>query len=95
MNGVSSVRDMGITSRLADYVIKAGAIYSMAENRAVYGAIALHDEWIVAVSQDPNGLDGLVTASTHVARSRSGCRDRNMPSTGTPRSNSIRSAVPG
>ncbi len=66
MNGVSSVRDMGITSRLASYVIKAGAIYSMADHRAVYRAMALRDEWIVAVSQDPNGLVGLVTASAHV-----------------------------
>jgi predicted amidohydrolase YtcJ len=53
-------------SRLADQVIRAGAIYSMAEDRAVYRAIALRDEWIVAVSDDPHGLDALITSGTHV-----------------------------
>ena len=48
--------------RLADLVIRAGAIYSMAQDRDVYQAIAIHDEWIVAVSLDPNGLDGLIGA---------------------------------
>jgi predicted amidohydrolase YtcJ len=52
--------------RLADIVIRAGAIYSMAADRAVYRAIALRDEWIVAVSHDPHGLDGLVTSGTRV-----------------------------
>jgi predicted amidohydrolase YtcJ len=52
--------------RLADQVIRAGAIYSMAPNRNVYRAIALRDEWIVAVSEDPHGLDGLITSGTHV-----------------------------
>lgn len=54
------------TARLADCVIRAGAIYSMAEGRKVYRAVALRDEWIVAVSEDPHGLDGLVTADTRV-----------------------------
>jgi predicted amidohydrolase YtcJ len=54
------------TPRLADQVICAGAIYSMAEDRKVYRAIAIRDEWIVAVSEDPHGLDGLITAGTHV-----------------------------
>src|SRR5712691_1784005 len=52
--------------RLADLVIRAGAIYSMAQDRKVYRAIAIRDEWIVAVSEDPHGLDGLITAGTHV-----------------------------
>ena len=51
---------------LADTIIRAGAIYSMAGDRAVYRAIALHDEWIVAVSDDPHGLDGLVSSGTRV-----------------------------
>ncbi len=38
------------TARLADCVIRAGAIYSMAEGRKVYRAVALRDDWIVAVS---------------------------------------------
>ncbi len=54
------------TPRLADQVIRAGAIYSMAEDRAVYRAIALRNEWIVAVSGDPHGLDGLISSGTHV-----------------------------
>src|SRR2546421_7705265 len=52
--------------RLADLLIRAGAIYSMAQHRAVYQAIAIRDEWIVAVSQDPHGLDGLIDADTRV-----------------------------
>src|SRR5437588_10811847 len=52
--------------RLADLLIRAAAIYSMAQNRAVSQAIAIRDEWIVAVSQDPHGLDGLIGADTHV-----------------------------
>src|SRR6266705_189093 len=52
--------------RLADLVIRAGAIYSMAEDRKVYRSIAIRDEWIVAVSEDPHGLDELITAGTLV-----------------------------
>ncbi len=54
------------TVHLADQLIRAGAIYSMATERKVYRAIALRDEWIVAVSEDPHGLDGLIAADTHV-----------------------------
>jgi predicted amidohydrolase YtcJ len=54
------------TPRRADQVIRAGAIYSMAADRAVYRAIALRDEWIVAVSSDPHGLDGLISSGTHI-----------------------------
>ena len=59
MSPVSSILHTPAAPRLADYIIKAKAIYSMAENHTVYRAIALRDEWIVAVSEDPNGLDGL------------------------------------
>jgi predicted amidohydrolase YtcJ len=52
--------------RLADLLIRAGAIYSMAQDRAVYQAIAIRDEWIVAVSQGSHGLDGLIGADTRV-----------------------------
>lgn len=52
--------------RLADMLIRAGAIYSMAQDRDVYQAIAIRDEWIVAVSLDPHGLDGLIGADTRV-----------------------------
>src|SRR2546423_13650631 len=38
----------------------------MARHRAFYQAIAIRDEWIVAVSQDPHGLGGLIGAGTHV-----------------------------
>src|SRR2546428_7595107 len=47
------------TASLADRVIRAGAIYSMAADRKVYRAIALRGGWIVAVSEDPHGLDWL------------------------------------
>jgi predicted amidohydrolase YtcJ len=38
----------------------------MADTRAVYRAVAVRDEWIVAVADDPHGLDGLITAGTQV-----------------------------
>ena len=44
--------------RLADLLIRAAAIYSMAQHRAVYQALAIRDEWIVAVSQDPMAWTG-------------------------------------
>jgi predicted amidohydrolase YtcJ len=52
--------------RLADLLIRAAAIYSMAQDRVVYQAIAIRDEWIIAVSQDPHGLDGLISADTQI-----------------------------
>jgi hypothetical protein len=52
--------------RLADLLIRAAAIYSMAQDRMVYQALAIRDEWIVAVSQDLHSLDGLITADTQV-----------------------------
>src|SRR6266487_501497 len=61
-----SQRFASATPRLADQVIRAGAIYSMAEDRKVYRAITIRDEWIVAVSEDPHGLDRLITVGTHV-----------------------------
>jgi predicted amidohydrolase YtcJ len=66
MSQTVSPRDANTPPRLADQVIRAGTIYSMSEERKVYRAIALRDEWIVAASQDPHGLDGLVTADTHI-----------------------------
>jgi predicted amidohydrolase YtcJ len=49
-----------------DLLIRAGSIYSMSEDRLVYRALAIRDEWIVAVSQDPHGLDGLINVDTRV-----------------------------
>src|SRR5215472_17524685 len=66
MSQTVSSRETSATARLADKIIRAGAIYSMAEDRKVYRAIALRDEWIVAVSEDPHGLDGLITPGTYV-----------------------------
>jgi len=63
---VRQTRSDADTPRLADVVIRAGAIYSMAEDRAIYRAIALRDERIVAIAADPHGLDGLISAGTRV-----------------------------
>jgi predicted amidohydrolase YtcJ len=52
--------------RLADLIIRAGRIYSMAPDRRVFRALAVRDEWIVAVSEDPHGLDGLIGDGTRV-----------------------------
>jgi predicted amidohydrolase YtcJ len=38
----------------------------MAPDRRVFRAIAVRDEWIVAVSDDPQGLDGLISDGTRV-----------------------------
>jgi predicted amidohydrolase YtcJ len=66
MGQAVSPRDLGTPARLADCVIRAGAAYSMAANRSVYRSIALRDEWIVAVSEAPHGLDGLISRDTRV-----------------------------
>src|SRR5215472_16933728 len=66
MSQTVSSRETSATARLADKIIRAGAIYSMAQDRKVYRAIALRDEWIVAVSEDPHGLDGLINRGTMV-----------------------------
>ena len=66
MSQTSSTHSTSTLIRPADQVIRAGAMYSMAEDRKVYRAIAIRDEWIVAVSEDPHGLDGLITPGTHV-----------------------------
>lgn len=52
--------------RLADLVIRAGSIYSMAPDRRVTCALAVRDEWIVATSEEPDGLDGLIAEGTRV-----------------------------
>ncbi|HEX6556834.1 MAG TPA: amidohydrolase [Ktedonobacteraceae bacterium] len=66
MSQTVSAGETSTTVHLADQVIRAGAIYSMAEDRKVYRAIAMRDEWIVAVSEDPHGLDGLISTITHI-----------------------------
>lgn len=66
MSQTVSPREASAAARLADSIIRAGAIYSMADDRKVYRSIAIRDEWIVAVSEDPRGLDGLVSAGTRV-----------------------------
>src|SRR5260221_2822415 len=49
-----------------DTVIRAARIYFMRDDRAVYRAIAVRGEWIVAVSDELHGLDDLIAAETHV-----------------------------
>jgi predicted amidohydrolase YtcJ len=52
--------------RLADLIVKAGRVYSMNEARDVHAALAVRDGWIVAVSDDRDGLDALASSGTHV-----------------------------
>lgn len=67
MTSVSMTHGTSVPSPHAvDLLIRAGVIYSMAEDRMVYRALAIRDEWIVAVSQDPHGLDGLINVDTRV-----------------------------
>jgi predicted amidohydrolase YtcJ len=55
----------------ADLIIKARRIHAMNSVHSVYRAIAIRGEWIVAVSDDPGGLDGLRDAHTRVVNGRS------------------------
>lgn len=66
MNKNSSPGERRSFPRLADLVIRGRAIYSMAADRAIYRALAIRDEWIVAASEDPHGLDGLITSETRI-----------------------------
>jgi predicted amidohydrolase YtcJ len=67
MSQTISPRQVGTRNvHLADQVIRAGAIYAMTEDRKVYRAIAIRDEWVVAISEDPHALDGLITDGTCV-----------------------------
>jgi predicted amidohydrolase YtcJ len=50
----------------ADRVLRVGAAHSMAGTGEVYRAVAVRGTEIVAVSPDPDGLDGLVGAATGV-----------------------------
>ena len=52
--------------RLADLIVKAGRIYSMNAGRDVHAALAIRDGWIVAVSDDRDGLDTLASEGTQV-----------------------------
>ena len=45
---------------LADTVIRCATAYSMAASRAIYQAVAVRDDQIVAVSPDRHGLDALI-----------------------------------
>jgi predicted amidohydrolase YtcJ len=52
--------------RLADLIVKAGRVYSMNPGRDVHVALAIRDGWIVAVSDDRDGLDALASEGTRV-----------------------------
>jgi predicted amidohydrolase YtcJ len=52
--------------RPADTVIRCATAYSMAASHAIYQAVAVRDDQIVAVSPDRHGLDALIEADTHV-----------------------------
>jgi predicted amidohydrolase YtcJ len=66
MSQAVSPHDHSAAPHLTDCVLRAGAVYSMAADRNIYRAIALRDEWIVAVSADPHGIDGLISSDTWV-----------------------------
>jgi len=52
--------------RLADLIVKAGRVYAMNRAADVHAALAVRDGWIVAVSDDRDGLDALASDGTHV-----------------------------
>lgn len=51
---------------VADLVIRAGRIYTMSTKGPDQRALAVRDGSIVALSEVPDGLDGLISAVTHV-----------------------------
>ena len=52
--------------RLVDLIVKAGRVYAMNSGRDVHAALAVRDGWIVAVSDERDGLDALASDGTHV-----------------------------
>jgi len=50
----------------ADLLIRAAAVHTLAPGQAPQRALAVRGDRLVAVSPDPNGLDGLVSARTEV-----------------------------
>jgi predicted amidohydrolase YtcJ len=50
----------------AQILIRSQQIYAMSPDNAVLRAVAIRDGAILAVATEPNGLDGLITRSTHV-----------------------------
>jgi predicted amidohydrolase YtcJ len=54
-----------------DLLIRAGAIYSMSFDRAVYRSIAIHDNHIVALSAGADGLDKLIGPTTRIVEDSS------------------------
>jgi predicted amidohydrolase YtcJ len=52
--------------RLADLIVKAGRVYAMNSARDVHAALAVRDGWIVAVSDERDGLDALASDGTRV-----------------------------
>lgn len=64
--GTSTSPTGGRQPRLADLIIRAGRIYSMARDHRIFRSLAVRDEWIVAASEDPHGLDRLIGDGTKV-----------------------------
>jgi predicted amidohydrolase YtcJ len=52
-------RKVAVMPQTAGLIVKAKQIHPMDGADRVYRSIAIRDEWIVAVSADPDGLDGL------------------------------------
>jgi predicted amidohydrolase YtcJ len=51
---------------LANHIVKAGCVYALDAERHTFRSLAVPDGWIVAASQDADGLDALADARTHV-----------------------------
>jgi predicted amidohydrolase YtcJ len=52
--------------RLADLIVRAGRVYAMDERRGRFRSLAIRDGWIVAASEEADGLDGLASSGTTV-----------------------------
>jgi predicted amidohydrolase YtcJ len=51
---------------LADLLVKAGRIYAMDERHSTLRSLAVRDGWIVAASDEPDGLNSLASSDTAV-----------------------------
>ena len=69
--GVSSTsKSDGDGPRLADLIVKAGRVYAVDERRSTFRSFAVRDGWIVAASEEPDGLDDLASSGTSVLDDR-------------------------
>jgi len=62
----SAISSRPIALSAADLVIRAGRIYTMSTGQPFQRVLAIRDGAILAMSDAPEGLDALISSTTHV-----------------------------